>query len=148
MKYRIDNILITSNFKFFSCPDWDEKGLNHPCYQITLTTPDNAHRYTCNAYGSINDAENWDFEDKQTEIKKGIELVFMVLLEAITSPESFKDFCSNYGYDTDSIRALKMHKQLIKAYSGGFWLPLLKKDTIKAILEENYDSLNKKLKER
>jgi hypothetical protein len=33
-------------------------------------------------------------------------------------PESFKFFCSNYGYDTDSIKALKTYKAVKREFNA------------------------------
>lgn len=33
-------------------------------------------------------------------------------------PESFEDFCANYGYDTDSRKAKKVYKKVVKEWEG------------------------------
>lgn len=33
-------------------------------------------------------------------------------------PEDFENFCSNYGYDTDSLTALRTYKAVVKEYEA------------------------------
>jgi hypothetical protein len=143
-KYILDNILITSNFIGQGSPDWDSDNLR-PEYQITLTTTDNKQRYTTKAWGSRHDWENW--ENNRIE-DLGKELIVLILEDAITDPENFSEFCANFGYDDDSMKAFKIYQQLKKAYTNGFWLTELKEKTIKKLENRNDEDIIKMLKSR
>jgi hypothetical protein len=56
-----------------------------------------------------------------TVIPSIADVLFGLLMEAVSSTESFEDFCGNFGYDTDSRKALETyltcqetHSKLIK----------------------------------
>jgi hypothetical protein len=87
-------------------PAWSDGGKHGHHYRVTLSKPahrhdfyPNRHRLTFDFWSSIADAE------------KGIETVSPYSVLACISgdaytPETFADFCAEYGYGSDSIRAL------------------------------------------
>lgn len=80
-------------------PNWESKGhCNH--YKITLAGK--GRKVTFDFFDSINNTE------------KGGNLVAYVVLSCISGdvncPETFEDFCGEFGFDADSIKALKTFK--------------------------------------
>jgi hypothetical protein len=84
-------------------PAWDEKQeYIRPKYRVRISRKKTRKSLTFNFWDSIaND-------------QKGIRPSAYSVLACISSdqycPDTFKDFCSDYGYDTDSIKVLKTFK--------------------------------------
>ena len=111
--YKFGDILITANYTDnWSCPSWSDD--IHPEYIITIRERGNKIRHSVHAWGNIADAP-----DVQHRSLAGI-----VLEEHLRDYGSFNDFCSEYGYDTDSRKAEKIYKQLLTSWNNGLWLNL------------------------
>jgi hypothetical protein len=92
-------------------PAWSDGGKHGHHYRVTLSKPahrhdfyPNRHRLTFDFWSSIADAE------------KGIKTVSPYSVLACISgdaytPETFADFCAEYGYGSDSIRALQTFRR-------------------------------------
>ena len=83
-------------------PAWGDNGKHGHHYRVTLSKP--AARLTFDFWGSIADAE------------KGIQTVSAYSVLACISggaytPETFADFCGEYGYESDSIKALQTFRR-------------------------------------
>jgi hypothetical protein len=83
-------------------PAWGDNGKHGHHYRVTLSKP--AARLTFDFWGSIADAE------------KGIQTVSAYSVLACISgdaytPETFADFCAEYGYESDSIKALQTFRR-------------------------------------
>ncbi len=80
---------------------WDKRDEDRNHYLVTLSRK--GQRMTFDFFGSINDAAS------------GREPNSYDVLSCISSdyytPDSFAEFCGEYGYDQDSITALKMFKR-------------------------------------
>lgn len=74
------------------CKDGEKHGIN---YWVTLKN--DRHSYSFNYWGSIADAEK---DTKPTAYS-------ILACLSYTPSENFEDFCDNFGYETDSITALK-----------------------------------------
>jgi hypothetical protein len=83
-------------------PQWSKDGEHGHHYKITLS-----HVYRSNLnfdfWGSIADKEKG-----QTEI--AAYDVLACISSDVNCPDTFEDFCSEYGYDNDSIAASKVFK--------------------------------------
>jgi hypothetical protein len=93
-------------------PQWSKDGEHGHHYQISLSR---GNRVVCHAdykritfdfWGSIADKEKG-----QTEI--GAYDVLACISSDASCPETFEEFCSEFGYDTDSIKAQKLHKSCL-----------------------------------
>jgi hypothetical protein len=117
--YKFGDILITANFKgVWSCPEWSKE--KRPEYNITISQKGNANkiRHSVKAWGGIGPNQNPDEQHKS--------LSGLVLMEHLKNPESFKDFCLDYGYDEDSRKAERIWNNLKRCYNFGKWLKLAK----------------------
>lgn len=81
--------------------NWESKG-DHNHYRVTIKT--SLGRYSFDFWGSINDAR---------EGKDPTEYDVIACLEWNT-PESFEDFCAEYGYEEDSRKAENIWKDCRK----------------------------------
>lgn len=123
-------------------PDWDEEHV-HIRHNITITTPKG--NYTFSFWGSRVQAELWDtpsaleklarktfgrhYEGLTNSEKAKIRKILRErrgelqtkeydVLACLTAydPGTHEDFCSEYGYDPDSIRGLKTYLAVQKEY--------------------------------
>lgn len=124
---------ITINFSHIGKNEtWGDKDLRE-IYHFTITTPRGS--YTSLFYDSVynyqqkvkakkvleNHAWFRDMENRPQAIKaKNHTPKAYDILACLSGyiPSSFQDFCWEYGYDTDSIRALKTYIECQKEYSG------------------------------
>jgi hypothetical protein len=79
---------------------FNEDDKERDIYQITLKRGDREYKF--NFGNSIHNTEN--------TIKPKPYDVLACL--TTTKPETFKDFCENFGYDVDSIKALKTYNKV------------------------------------
>jgi len=113
--YKFGDILIIANFNdVYSVPTWgyDE----HPEYIVTIRTVDNKKRHSVKAWGMLA-----GLPDCQHQSLAGI-----VLSEHLQDVGEFQDFCDEFGYSSDSIKALEIYKKLKACYQDGFWYNLVK----------------------
>ena len=62
-----------------------------------------------------------DSESQESPIEKdfwGFVANVLECCELYEPSESFDDFCADFGYSNDSIRALKIHQAVLEQYSG------------------------------
>lgn len=70
---------------------------------------------------TVNGSFSFDFWGYHNDWKKGkneinlIEAFYCFIGDAISGNDSFENFCSELGYDEDSIKALKIYKECVKA---------------------------------
>jgi hypothetical protein len=109
--FKFGNIFIKAEFmNEWTSPKWDDKNIR-PLYRITIRTAGNKIRRTAFGWGNL--ANSPDLQHRS--------LAGCVLQEAMTDPETFEDFCSNYGYDEDSRHAFDTWRELTRAYHNGDW---------------------------
>jgi hypothetical protein len=112
--YKFGDILITITLTpNWTYSNWDNKNLR-PEYNVTIREKGNKNRHTVKAWGNISEAPDLQYKS----------LAGIVLEEHLGDPETFDCFCSNYGYDNDSIKALKTYNQLVVCWKNGYWLKL------------------------
>lgn len=129
--FKFGNIFIKSEFmNNWTRPEWDEKNVR-PLYRITLRTGENKMRRTANAWGNL--ADSPDLQHRT--------LAGCVLREALTDPEGYEEFCSNYGYESDSRKAFDIWKELTRAYHNGDWRNEAEPETTQ--WEEENDDIDK-----
>lgn len=69
---------------------------------------------------SINDIQKYQSPSNKLTIVKGEEPTAYDVLACITKydPGTFEDFCSEFGYDTDSRSAEKIYKAVVKEFDN------------------------------
>lgn len=82
-------------------PDPDARKHGHH-YRVTLSKP--AARLTFDFWSSIKDAEDG------VQTVRPYDVLACILGDAYT-PETFADFCGEFGYESDSIRALQTFRR-------------------------------------
>lgn len=108
MRTTYGNFIITSTFKGDKLWSADDKMHNYNRHIITITNTETKKRTRFDFWGSI----------AQPEIQTDDELLFAFycfLSDAEGSRYGFKDFCGNFGYDEDSMRAYKAFKSCEKS---------------------------------
>lgn len=80
---------------------------------------DKQERYVFNCTLSRN-GKQYTFNFGQSIAQDSNEPTIYDILACLTkyNPETFEDFCSSYGYDNDSIKALKTYKAVCKEYEA------------------------------
>ena len=87
-------------------PLWQKGNENHGVnYYCTLSNKDGKH-YAFDFWGSIKDKEN----DFRGFAKAPTVYDILACLDTYNDGYTFEDFCTYYGYDTDSITAEKTYK--------------------------------------
>lgn len=84
-----------------TAPIWAEDGKHGIKYAITLKN--SRYSYTFDYWGSI--------VEKTREAIKPTAYDVLACLDVLYS-DTFDDFCSDFGYDTDSIKAEKIYKSM------------------------------------
>jgi len=82
-------------------PAWGSDGKHGHRYRVTLSKP---KRLTFDFWSSIADAQ------KGIKTVRPYDVLACVNGDAYT-PETFEDFCAEYGYDSDSIKALQTFRR-------------------------------------
>jgi hypothetical protein len=101
---------------FQSPPMWAEEGKKHGIkYEVTISR-EGRKDFKFNFWGSIADAEGLN-ESYGRAREKFLPSVYDVLA-CITKndPEAFEDFCGEFGYNTDSIKALQTFNAVDKEF--------------------------------
>jgi hypothetical protein len=83
-------------------PAWGDNGKHGHHYRVTLSKP--AARLTFDFWSSIADAE------KGIKTVRPYSVLACISGDAYT-PETFADFCGEYGYESDSIKALQTFRR-------------------------------------
>lgn len=84
----------------------------HNKYNITITNMETKQRTSLKFYGSQADWQNGkiDFNDQEL-----IFCLYCLLNDALSGYNSFDYFCSEFGYDTDSISANRTYKACMRS---------------------------------
>lgn len=85
-------------------PAWSDNGKHGHHYRVTLSGNKVKRRLVFDFWGSIKDA------DDGVETVTPYDVLACISGDAYT-PETFKDFCAEYGYESDSIKALQMFRR-------------------------------------
>lgn len=108
MKTNYKNFKITSTFLNNKCWKCDEKRQNYNNHRITVTNTETSKKTSFEFWGSI----------MKPEITTDQELLFAFycfLSDGQSSRYGFNEFCSEFGYDTDSRRAFSTFKECRKS---------------------------------
>ena len=97
-------------------PLWAEKGQAHGNhYRITFQREPHRKRFSLSFWNSVNDVQ---------EHKHPSAYDVLTCLQK-SDVGSFEEFCCEFGYDCDSIKALKTYKATVKEWEkvSGFFTP-------------------------
>jgi hypothetical protein len=90
-------------------PLWHKDGERHGVnYFCSLSNKDGKH-YSFDFWGSIHDLNTG---------KKPTAYDVLACLDTYSADSTFEDFCDNYGYDIDSIKAMKTYEATQKQCRG------------------------------
>jgi len=135
INYRVGKVglaISSSKGKVVSNALGDEKGELRYKYNILIVS--NIEIVLFNYFGSINAYENgkdWlTFEDLRS-------VLHCVVSDAISGLMTFDDFCTEFGYSNDSIKARGVYRECRKSYSKLVKLGLSEKDMYEILDDEN-----------
>lgn len=116
--FRIKVKFIGESYGFPGDTEEKHKGY-HNQFKICLTNKDTKKRVYFNFYGSTADYNNGKAYIEEREFPF---LLYCFVSDARSGLESFDDFCSEFGYDTDSRSAEKIHKLCTKSADKAYKL--------------------------
>ena len=85
-------------------PAWDHNGEHGHHYRVTISRKDAKSRLVFDFWGSVNDARAGLKEMRPYS-------VLACISGDAFCPDDFADFCGEYGYDADSIKALQLFRR-------------------------------------
>ena len=92
-------IKIKSTFLGSKPAKWDDRNWNNHIIHVKF----NGKTTKFDFWGSL-------AKPKIEDEEKLIFALYCFISDAVAAEESFEDFCANFGYDNDSIKALKTYK--------------------------------------
>lgn len=104
----ISSKLIASGVEF---PNTKDGGLHNRFY-ITVKNTENESVTGFDFYGSTHDYNNGNTEIKGEDLLNAFECF---ISDAMAGEQDFEDFCNEFGYDSDSRTAERIHKECIKS---------------------------------
>jgi hypothetical protein len=106
--------------------------MNHNQFRVTVQK-DKARR-TFTYYGSQHDYELGKQELSKQDIK---DCLYSFFSDALSGMQPFEDFCSEFGYDTDSRKAYKIWKLCQKSLAKTQALGLYENDLVNLVNKLN-----------
>lgn len=105
----ISATLVNSGVKF---THQDSDKTFHNQFKVTITNVETSKNTKFDFYGSHNDYTKGVKELKDIELLEAFECF---ISDAISAEEDFKNWCDNFGYDSDSRKAHKIYKECVKS---------------------------------
>ena len=81
-------------------------------FKSVISVNVNGNKTRFNFFGSINDFQN---NKSIYDLQELAFCLYCFLSDSLAGQESFESFCSEFGYDNDSIKALKIHKACMRS---------------------------------
>ena len=106
MKANYKNFKISTGNGDYKRPIWDTKPHKH--YIITVVNTETKARTNFSFYASL----------AQPDFKSEYDVLnafYCFVSDAVAGIDTFENFCSDFGYDTDSIKALKTYRACERA---------------------------------
>jgi hypothetical protein len=94
------------------CKEGEKHGINYYCSLVNKE----GKNYSFDFWGSIADAEKVRHGEKRNCCPSNYDI--LACLDTLSDGYSFEDFCSSYGYNTDSRTAEKTYKAVMKQIAG------------------------------
>lgn len=112
-EFKYKNLIISSKLvkSGVTFPNTKESGLHNQFY-ITIKNTDNESVTGFDYYGSTNDYNQGNTEIKGQDLLNAFECF---ISDAMAGEQDFEDFCSEFGYDSDSRTAERIHKECLKS---------------------------------
>ena len=101
MKARFRNYIITATYRGDKPAKWD--GRNHNNHTVTVRNTETGKKTSFDFWASLADPEL----SSEYDI---INAFYCFVSDAIAGEMTFEDFCSDFGYDNDSMTAYKTWK--------------------------------------
>jgi hypothetical protein len=101
------NFEIKASYKGNKKAEWSEDNFNN--HMVKVTNTETQQSITFEFWASI----------AEPELKKEYDILnafYCFVSDALAGNDSFEDFCGNFGYDTDSRKAEKIHRKCKKSY--------------------------------
>jgi len=135
-QFRIKTKYITDVYGFPNAKD--SKGY-HNQFNVSITNMETKKRISFKFYGSIA-----DYQEGKDYIEKSEYpfLVYCFLSDSHSGYNTFDDFCSEFGYDTDSRNAEKIYKLCIRSQEKAYKLGIQTESELCDLmneLNEKYD---------
>lgn len=126
MKYRIQGFTVYGKYvdTIRGFPN-DSDDMYHNQFRITVQK--DKVRRTFNYYGSQHDYEQGKIELDRTDLK---DCLYSFFSDALAGMQNFEDFCSEFGYNTDSRKAEKIYKLCQKSTQKALDLGLIENDLV------------------
>lgn len=102
--------IIKSSYKGDKCWSADTTHKNFHNHMIKVTNTDTQQKITFEFWNSIAKGEI-------TEEQEILSAFYCFMSDALVGMQDFEEFCSEFGYDTDSREAEKIHRKCIKSYN-------------------------------
>lgn len=96
---------VKASYKGTKKAEWSSDNFNN--HMITVTNTETGNKATFEFWASMAHPEL----NREYDI---LNAFYCFITDAISGSESFEDFCSNFGYDKDSITALKIYRKCKK----------------------------------
>jgi hypothetical protein len=106
-------------------PAWDKTGL-HYHYKITVRVGKKSTAF--DFWGSSNDTE----KQQESSVK---DALYSWASDALAGRDTFENFCSEFGYSTDSREAERTYNACVKAYKAATRLGFIDDDLYKLNIE-------------
>lgn len=112
-EFKYKNLTITAHLikSGVDFPDSKSNGL-HNKYDVSVTNAETGNKTSFDFYDSTHNYNNAVTEIKGEDLLNAFQCF---ISDAIAGDYSFEDFCSEFGYDTDSRSAEKVYKECIKS---------------------------------
>ena len=93
-------------------PNDKTSDLLHNQFKVAITNESTGDTTSFDYYGSFNDYKECKTTIEGNDLLNAFECF---ISDAIAGNEEFEEFCSNFGYDSDSRTAERIHKECIKS---------------------------------
>jgi len=102
------NFKITANYTGAKAAKWSKDNYNH--HNITVINTDNGKRTRFDFWASI----AHPVLESEYDV---INAFYCFVSDAVSGLETFEEFCADFGYDNDSITALKTWRACKRSYN-------------------------------
>jgi hypothetical protein len=114
--YNFKNYSVTAKLKAkgVQFPFDTEGSYNHNKFLISVKNNATGDRTSFYFFGSVNDYNNGKVELNEEDLKHAF---YCLISDSLSAVNDFEDFCSEFGYNTDSRTAERIYKGCKKQYN-------------------------------
>ena len=95
-----------------SVPHWNDNKYQHNYFKVFVFSPETKKWANFDFYGSYHDFLTEKTKMTDSNLQSAFE---MFVSDATYGDMDFEEFCNEFGYDTDSKKAEKVHKECINS---------------------------------